>query len=147
MTPTPLTEALLTVLADHYAVYLKTQNYHWNVEGMHFRAHHALFEEQYVELAQAVDEIAELIRALGSKVPASFEFFAQKTTVKAGDEKASAEQMLQDLLKDQAVLEGSLSKALQEAQKLSHEVVCDFVIGRLKQAHKTAWMLRSSLAS
>ena len=66
----PVIEGLKNVLADNYALYLKTQNYHWNVEGPNFKGLHSLFEEQYTDLAEAIDTVAELIRGLGEKAPA-----------------------------------------------------------------------------
>lgn len=73
--------ALQAVLADSYSLYLKTQNYHWNVEGQHFRSLHLMFEEQYNDLFAANDEIAERIRALGEKVDGSYEGFAKRTKI------------------------------------------------------------------
>ncbi len=73
------------VLADSYALYLKTHNFHWNVEGPMFRDLHLMFEEQYTELAGAVDLIAERIRALGQYAPGSFSQFARLASVKVAD--------------------------------------------------------------
>ena len=68
-----IVNALKDVLADSYTLYLKTQNYHWNVEGPHFKTLHLLFEEQYTDLATAVDDVAERIRALGKKRPVALQ--------------------------------------------------------------------------
>ena len=68
---------LSRLLADSYTLYLKTHNYHWNVEGPMFSTLHQMFEEQYTELATAVDEIAERIRALGIKAPGSYSSFSE----------------------------------------------------------------------
>lgn len=141
----PVVDALKAVLADSYALYLKTQNYHWNVEGPHFKALHLLFEEQYTDIATAIDTTAELIRGLGEKAPGTFAAYAKQTTIKQGNENASAEQMVKELTKDQSVIEKTLQKALQAAQKAGDEVVAGFVVERLTVHRKAAWMLKSSL--
>ena len=74
-------EALRVVLADSYVLYLKTQNYHWNVSGGNFITLHDLFETLYQDLAIAVDDIAERIRTLGHKAPASFRQFSEITNI------------------------------------------------------------------
>src|SRR5690606_5687485 len=74
-------EGLSRLLADTYTLYLKTHNYHWNVTGPLFNTLHAMFEQQYTELATAVDEIAERIRALGHFAPGSYKAFSKLTSV------------------------------------------------------------------
>jgi starvation-inducible DNA-binding protein len=145
MTNKATIEALKSALADTYALYLKTQNYHWNVEGSHFKPLHQLFEEQYKDLAEAVDTLAELIRGLGEKAPATFGAYAQITSIKDGDEDASAEQMIKDLLDDQATIQQTLQQTLETAQQASDEVVVNFMTERLTVHRKAAWMLRSML--
>ena len=138
-------EALKNVLADHYALYLKTQNYHWNVEGPNFKALHLLFEEQYKDLAEAIDTVAELIRGLGEKTPATFQAYEQRTSIKPGNENATAEQMLAELANDQAIIEKTLQNTLEVAQKADDEVIIGFIIDRLTFHRKAAWMLKSSI--
>ena len=75
---------LSRLLADSYTLYLKTHNFHWNVTGPQFNTLHLMFEEQYTELATAVDEIAERIRALGVKAPGSYTAFAKLTSIEEG---------------------------------------------------------------
>lgn len=145
MSNKPVATAMKKVLADNYALYLKTQNFHWNVEGPNFRALHLLFEEQYNDLAAANDVAAELIRGLGEKAPGTFDAFNKNTSIKPGNENATADQMLKDLIKDQAVMEESLQQALEVAQKAGDEVVADFLIERLSVHRKAAWMLKSSM--
>jgi starvation-inducible DNA-binding protein len=145
MSNKPVTAALKKVLADNYALYLKTQNYHWNVEGPNFKPLHLMFEEQYTDLAAANDTIAELIRGLGEKSPGTFEFFSKTTNIKPANENASAEQMLKELIKDQGVIEKTLQQALEVAQKAGDEVSADFMIERLTVHRKAAWMLKSSV--
>ena len=76
-----IAEGLSKVLADSYTLYLKTHKFHWNVEGSRFRTLHLMFEEQYNELATAVDEIAERIRALGFPAPGSYSEFSALTEI------------------------------------------------------------------
>lgn len=138
-------ESLKSVLADSYALYLKTQNYHWNVTGPHFAALHALFEMHYTELATAIDEIAELIRGVGEKAPASFNAFNALTTIKAGDENATAETMVKELANDNALIQKTINAALQVSQQADDEVVIGALTERLTVHRKTEWMLKSSL--
>lgn len=133
------------MLADSYALYVKTQNYHWNVEGPNFKALHLLFEEQYLEIAAAIDVLAEIIRALDAKIQASLGVYEKNTVIKPGKETASAEQMVKDLLKDQEIIAKTIQNALNSAQKIGDEVVADFCIERLSVHRKAAWMLKSSL--
>ncbi|WPY01640.1 DNA starvation/stationary phase protection protein (plasmid) [Candidatus Trichorickettsia mobilis] len=145
MTDEAVVEVLKIVLADNYALYLKTQNYHWNVEGSNFRELHLLFEEQYIDLAKAIDTVAELIRGLGKKAPATFEAYIKNTSIKSGDENISAQQMIEELAADQTVIQKTLQQALEIAQKAGDEVVADFMIERLTFHRKAAWMLNSSI--
>ncbi len=89
---------LSKLLADSYTLYLKTHNYHWNVTGPLFNTLHTMFEEQYTELAAAVDEIAERIRALGIVAPGSYEQFAALTAVEESAGGESAEEMIRQLV-------------------------------------------------
>ena len=145
MSNNPVAEALTHVLADSYALYLKTQNYHWNVEGVHFKTLHELFEEQYTELAAAVDEIAERVRALGAKAPGSFTAFNKLTTLSAGDAEKDDLEMVAELHDDQFAVAKSLNAALNAAQKADDEVTIGLLVDRLSVHEKAAWMLRSSL--
>src|SRR4051794_11287144 len=97
-----IAEGLSRVLADTYTLYLKTHNFHWNVEGPLFNTLHLMFEQQYTELATAVDLIAERIRALGFPAPGSYSAYARLSTVKEAPEQApSAEEMIRTLARDQ----------------------------------------------
>lgn len=145
MSNATVVKSLKLVLADSYALYLKTQNYHWNVEGPHFKSLHVLFEEQYTDLAAAVDTVAELIRGLGEKAPGTFEAFSKLTTITPGKEKITAQNMVKELTNDQETISKTLQKALEAAQKVGDEVVAGFMIERLTVHRKAAWMLKSSL--
>ena len=85
---------LSRLLADSYSLYLKTHNYHWNVEGPMFNTLHLMFETQYTELATAVDEIAERIRALGVKAPGSYSKYAELSSVEEAKGGETAEDMI-----------------------------------------------------
>ncbi len=145
MTNKPVVEGLKKVLADSYALYVKTQNYHWNVEGPNFKALHLLFEEQYTELATAIDTTAELIRGLGEKAPGTFDSYTKNTTIKPGNENADAGQMVEELGEDQSKISKTLQTTLEVAQKAGDEVVAGFMIERLTIHRKAAWMLKSSI--
>ncbi len=146
MSQSTVAEALKIMLADQYALYLKTQNYHWNVVGPQFVMLHTLLEEQYQDLAEAIDTTAELIRGLGIKAPASLEFYAKNTRIKSGNEENNAQQMLKDLLSDQQLIQKNLKTVLDVAVSAGDEVVGDFMIQRLTVHRKAAWMLQSCLA-
>ncbi len=137
--------ALQVVLADSYSLYLKTQNYHWNVEGPHFAALHTLFEAQYTDLFAANDEIAERIRALGEKVDGSYEAFAKLTGMSTADKDLEAMEMVKDLFDSNQLMIKSLKSCLEAAQSAEDEVTTDLMIGRINVHEKASWMLRSTL--
>jgi len=145
MSNTLVVETLKKVLADSYALYLKTQNYHWNVEGPNFKTLHLLFEEQYSELALAIDSVAELIRALGEKTPGTWKAYEAITDIKDGDENASAETMVADLAADQDRMQKTLQAALKAAQDNDDEVVIGALVDRMTIHRKNKWMLNSSI--
>ena len=139
-----IVEALKVVLADSQALYLKTQNYHWNVEGPHFKSLHQLFEEQYTDLADAIDTIAELIRTLGEKAPGNWKAYDVLRTIRDGDEDATAEVMVTDLASDQSAIHETLQQALRVAQSIENEVVIGILVDRMSVHSKNRWMLNSS---
>lgn len=141
----PVVAALKNVLADSYMLYLKTQNYHWNVTGPRFRELHLMFEEQYTDLAMAIDTIAELIRGLGEKTPGTFDAYQKATRIKPGDEEASAEQMVKELRDDHETIQQTLKAAIEIADDADDEVVEGALTDRLTVHRKNAWMLASSL--
>jgi starvation-inducible DNA-binding protein len=138
--------ALEVVLADTYALYLKTQNYHWNVEGRDFKALHEMFESQYNDLFTAIDAIGELIRGLGSRTIGTFEDFSRLTNIKSGNKDASAERMVADLLHDHELIGQTLGKAAKVAEQNGDGVVASCLGERMSVHRKTAWMLKSTLA-
>jgi len=140
-------EKLPIVLADTYALYLKTQNYHWHVHGPQFKALHELFELHYRELAEAVDTVAERIVILGGRAPASFQQFEKLTTIKAGDPKLNANQMLTDLAKDHHTLVKDLNASLKLAQQAGDEGTAALLADRISAHEKACWMLNASRES
>ncbi|NDF12304.1 MAG: DNA starvation/stationary phase protection protein [Proteobacteria bacterium] len=140
-------EHLKSVLANTYVLYLKTQNYHWNVTGGNFAALHELFNQQYTEMAAAIDEIAERIRALGSFAPGSFAEFSEFAVISeaSAKDKAGANKMVKNLRDDNHTLVGILEKALKAAQAEGDEATVDLFIGRTAAHQKHAWMLDSSI--
>ena len=138
--------ALSKLLADSYTLYLKTHNYHWNVKGPMFTTLHTLFETQYTELALAVDEIAERIRALGALAPGSYTEFEKLAKVKEAKRVPKATDMIRDIVADCATVASTASALVAAAQKAGDEASADLGIRRIQVAEKNAWMLRSHLA-
>ena len=142
----PIAGRLEELLADSYLLYLKTHNFHWNVTGPMFNTLHTLFEVQYQELALAVDELAERIRALGQPAPGSFAAFAQLANIKeAPEEKLSAEDMLRVAAADQRKLVETAQRAFDEAHAGGDDVTADLAVRRMQVHQKNEWMLRSHL--
>lgn len=139
------TSGLKVVLANTYTLYLKTQNYHWNVMGPHFNSLHTFFEEQYKELAEAVDEIAERIRALGDNAPGSFAEFNDLKTITEAKTKIDAFTMIKDLIESHEMMIKNLNLILKQAEDEEDDVTQDMIVGRLAAHEKMLWMLRSHL--
>ena len=141
-----IVENLKCVLADSYAVFLKTQSYHWNVaEKFVFRALHLLFEGQYLEMVEGLDLIAERILQVGSKAPASFSAYAALTTIPEGNENNSAEEMIRDLIASQTLLIDRLNEGVKIANAAGDEGTADLLVDRLRVHEKNRWMLESNL--
>jgi starvation-inducible DNA-binding protein len=137
--------ALGKLLADTYTLYLKTHNFHWNVTGPMFNTLHTLFETEYTELAMAVDEIAERIRALGAPAPGSYAAFGKLTAVKEETGAPTATEMLRQMVADQATVSATARAVLEAAQAAGDDATADLAIRRLQVHDKNAWMLRSHL--
>lgn len=138
-----IAEGLSRVLADSYTLYLKTHNFHWNVTGPMFATLHQMFEQQYSELALAVDEIAERIRALDRPAPGSYRQYAALTSLAEADGVPSAEDMLAQLEGDQNIVANTAREALKAAQDAGDEATGDLLVQRITLHEKSAWMLRS----
>tara|TARA_R110000868_G_scaffold60378_1_gene184532 strand:- start:524 stop:970 length:447 start_codon:yes stop_codon:yes gene_type:complete len=138
-------DGLSHLLADTYLLYLKTQNFHWNVTGSHFTSLHHLFEEQYVQLTEAADLLAERIRALQAIAPGSFAEFLELTSLKEASGEYTANDMVASLLKDHEAISSSIERLLKSIENEGDEVTTDMLIQRKTEHDKTAWMLRSAL--
>lgn len=138
-------EHLSVLLADTYAIYLKTQNYHWHVKGPQFKSLHELFESQYMALAEAVDTIAERLLILGYSAPATFKEFERLKRIKDGNSKLSAEHMLRELSEDHETLVKDLNQSLRLAQDAKDEGTVNLLAERISAHEKAHWMLKSSL--
>lgn len=138
-------QELSKVLADSYAVYLKTHGYHWNVRGPEFFSLHGLLQQQYTEQWAALDDIAERIRALGELAPQSASAFGNLTSIGDGNPDQTAHEMLAELIRDNGTLIKTARKALDAAADAGDEASVDLMTQRLAAHEKAAWMLRSSL--
>ncbi len=136
---------LSLILADTYVLYIKTQNFHWNVTDSRFYFLHLFFEKQYKELAEAIDELAERIRALGFRTPGGLKQFIEMSSLKDSEADLSADEMLQILLDDHQSLCCCIREHIELASKLRDEGTADLLIQRLRAHEKTAWMLTSHL--
>lgn len=136
---------LSKLLADSYTLYLKTHNYHWNVTGPMFSTLHTLFEEQYTELSQAVDEIAERIRALGVKAPGSYSAFAKLTSIEEETGEPNAEQMIKQLIIAHETVARTAREVFSIASDAADEPTAGLLTDRMQIHEKNAWMLRSLL--
>ena len=141
----PVIQALTRLLADSYTLYLKSHNFHWNVTGPMFTTLHTLFETQYTDLALAVDDIAERIRALGAPVPGSFSEFAALAGVRESVGPVPARQMIETLVSDQATVAASARRVIEAAEPAADFASADLGTRRMEVHEKNAWMLRSHL--
>jgi starvation-inducible DNA-binding protein len=137
--------ALARLLADSYTVYLKTHNFHWNVTGPMFTTLHTLFETEYTELALAVDEIAERIRALGQVAPGSYGEFGRLSRVKEAVGVPPASDMIRQLVADQATVTEAARAVVAAAEAAGDQASADLGVRRIQVHEKNAWMLRSHL--
>lgn len=137
---------LSRLLADTYTLYLKTHNFHWNVTGPMFNTLHLMFEQQYTELATAVDEIAERIRALGEAAPGSYSQYAALSSIREETGVPSAEDMIRQLVADQEAVVRTARSVFPAAEAVSDEPTADLLTQRMQVHEKTAWMLRSMVS-
>lgn len=136
---------LEVALADTYALYLKTQNYHWHVKGPQFKSLHELFEMQYKELAEAVDQVAERLLMMGHKAPATFTDLNNLKTIKDGNSSLNANQMVTELANDNSILVKDLNQAIKIAQENNDEGTITLLSDRIAAHQKAHWMLAASM--
>lgn len=140
-----IAKGLSKFLADSYTLYLKTHNYHWNVTGPMFTTLHLMFEQHYTELAEAVDVIAERIRALGEYAPGSYKSYAKLSQIEESEEVPTAQEMIRDLLKGHEAVCRTARDIFPVAAECEDEATADLLTQRIQIHEKTAWMLRSLL--
>ena len=137
---------LSRLLADTYTLYLTTHNFHWNVTGPMFNTLHAMFMQQYTELWNAVDPIAERVRALGHPAPGSYQQFASPSSLKdAPQTPPKAHEMIRILVEGHEGVARTARSVFPLAEKASDQPTADLLTQRLDVHEKTAWMLRSLL--
>lgn len=137
--------SLNKILADTYLLYVKTQNYHWNVTGIEFFSVHKMFDEQYHEMAEAIDEIAERIRALGFFVEATLDAFKKISSIKEDGLVHSKLEMLKNLVEGHEVVIRDARNLASLAEKHNDQATVDLMARRLGVHEKAAWMLRSQI--
>lgn len=138
-------KALAVLLADTYVLYVKTQNFHWNVVDPRFHSLHKMFEEQYESLADAVDEIAERIRMLDRKTPAGLHQFLELSTLSDSDNNLSGDEMVRQLMQDHATIIQWLRPHIEGTADKHDEGTADLMIQRLRAHEKMHWMLKATL--
>lgn len=141
-----ISHGLSRLLADSYTLYLKTHNFHWNVEGPMFNTLHNMFMLQYTEMWNALDLIAERIRALGHYAPGSYKQFIELSSIEETTTVPSAQDMLKQLLDGHEAVARTARKVFPVAEKGADEGTLDLLTQRIQLHEKTAWMLRSMLA-
>ena len=140
-----IADGLSHLLADTYTLYLKTHYFHWNVTGPMFNTLHLMFEQQYNELALAVDVIAERIRSLDFYAPGTYREFAKMATIKETDSVPKAEDMIRELVAGHEAVVRTARSVFPAAEEAADEASADLLTQRLQLHEKTAWMLRSLL--
>jgi starvation-inducible DNA-binding protein len=141
-----IAKGLSALLADSYMLYIKTHNFHWNVEGPMFNTLHTMFMAQYTELWNALDVIAERIRALGQYAPGSYKVFSELTSIKESTKVPKATAMIEELLAGHEIVAQTARAVLPAAEEANDQATLDVLTQRLNVHEKTAWMLRSLLA-
>jgi starvation-inducible DNA-binding protein len=140
-----IAKGLSRLLADTYVVYLKTHNFHWNVEGPMFQTLHQMFMDQYTETWNAIDLVAERIRSLGHYAPGTYREYLELARVKETPGQPRAEQMVRLLIEGQEAVVKTAREVLPLAEKADDQPTLDLLTQRMQVHEKNAWMLRSLL--
>lgn len=140
-----IAEGLSRLLADTYTLYLKTHAFHWNVTGPMFNSLHLMFEQQYNELALAVDAVAERIRTLGYPAPGSYSQYAELSSIPETSDVPEAEEMVRLLVEANEAVVRTARSVFPAAERANDESTADLLTERMSIHEKTAWMLRSIL--
>ena len=138
-------DGLSNFLADSYVLYLMTHNFHWNVTGPKFNSLHNMFMDQYTEQWNALDAIAERIRALGYPAPGTYAAFSKRASIKEVEGSPKATEMIQHLLHAQEATARTARKVFEAADAVNDQPSADLLTQRMEIHEKTAWMLRSLL--
>lgn len=140
-----IADGLSALLADSYTLYLMTHNFHWNVKGPMFNALHNMFMDQYTEQWNALDVIAERIRALGFPAPGTYKEFVKLASIEEIEGVPSAEEMIHHLVIAQEATARTARKLFSVVDKANDQPTADVLTQRIDVHEKTAWMLRSLL--
>lgn len=140
-----LADTLKTLLATAYALSIKAQNFHWNVEGPDFPQYHEFFGNFYEEVYGAIDRTAELIRQLDSYTPGSILRYAELSQIQDQTKIPRAMLMMEELYQDNATILGMYKQAFHVAEEADEQGIANFIAERIDAHGKHAWMLRSIL--
>jgi starvation-inducible DNA-binding protein len=140
-----IAQGLADLLADSYTLYLMTHNFHWNVTGPMFNTLHLMFMEQYTEQWNALDMIAERIRALGFPAPGTYKEFVKRATIKEVEGTPKATDMIRHLVAAQEATARTARRLFPVVEEANDQPTADLLTQRLEVHEKTAWMLRSLL--
>jgi len=140
-----IAKGLARVLADTHGLYVKTHGFHWNVEGQRFRTMHLMFEEQYTDLWNALDEIAERIRALGHYAPASYSDYAELTSVEEERGVPGPWEMVRKLVHDNEIVVRTMREIRPSIDDAGDDASANLLDDRLVQHEKQIWMMKSML--
>ena len=140
-----IAQGLSRLLADTYLAYLKTHNFHWNVEGPMFQTLHTMFMVQYTEAWNAVDLIAERIRSLGHYAPGTYKEYLKLGSIRETDGVTRAQQMVKLLVDAQEAVVRTARSVLPVAESANDQPTLDVLTQRMDVHEKNAWMLRSLL--
>jgi len=138
-------EALARVLGDTFVLYMKAHNFHWNVEGARFMALHEMFEGHYTDYAEAMDDLAERIRALGEYAPGTTAEMLDNASVRETANRLSADEMLRDTVADFETIGSTIRAAIDVAEDHGDDVTAGMLADRLEYHEKQAWMMKSML--
>ena len=140
-----IARGLSALLADSYTLYLMTHNFHWNVTGPDFNSLHLMFMGQYTEQWNALDLIAERIRALGHPAPGTYKEFVKLASIKEVEGVPKATDMIRHLVSAQEATARTARKLFPLVNAANDQPTADLLTQRLEIHEKTAWMLRSLL--
>jgi starvation-inducible DNA-binding protein len=140
-----IAEGLSALLADSYTLYLMTHNFHWNVTGPQFNSLHAMFMGQYTEQWNAIDIIAERIRAVGFPAPGTYGEFARLTSIREPEGVPDANEMVRQLVVAQEATARTARNLFPVVNAARDQPTADVLTQRINVHEKTAWMLRSLL--